>query len=360
MISKHSNSKSFIKEIKMVLALMGIIPFSLVICLFFIEKITFTNTTIIFAILALFSILIGFSILKKSADQLSELSIKTGIIKSGEKSEFIHIKGNKELNQIANNFNSLLRDVKEQSIKLMTYARDLTEAFEINHKEVELRNTLSRYVREDLVEKLINSGKSNFFENERKEVTILFADIRSFTSITERMAAEKVVAMLNQFFEIMVDIIFKNNGVLDKFIGDKLMALFGFIPSDHSAPFDAIKAAMEMQKATEDLMKKREKENNEKFEIGIAINTGIAIAGHVGSKNRIDYTVIGDCINVAARLEQKAKGGEIIIGEQTYRQIEGLFNIQKKGEMYAKNKTEPIKYYNVLRNEVMYKVKDRT
>ncbi len=360
MIFKQPNSKSFYEKIKMVLALMGIIPILLVICLFFIEDIAVTNLTIIFAGLALFSIFTGFSILRKSADQIANLAQKTGIIKSGEKSEFIHIKGIEELNLIANNFNSLLRDVKEQSIKLMTYARDLTEAFEINHKEVELRNTLSRYVREDLVEKLINSGNGIFFENERKEVTILFADIRSFTSITERMAAEQVVAMLNQFFGIMVEIIFKNNGVLDKFIGDKLMALFGFIPSDHSAPFDAIKAAMEMQNATEDLMKVREKENKEKFEIGIAINTGIAIAGHVGSKNRIDYTVIGDCINVAARLEQKAKGGEIIIGEQTYRQIEGLFNIQKKGEMYAKNKTAPIKYYNVLRSEMLNRIKNRT
>ncbi|MGA1864171.1 MAG: adenylate/guanylate cyclase domain-containing protein [bacterium] len=336
---------------------MGIIPLLLIVCLFFIEKITVTNLTIIFAALALFSILIGFSILRRSANQISDLAIKTGIVKSGGKSEFIYINDNEELNQIANNFNSLLRDVKEQGIKLMTYARDLTEAFEINHKEVELRNTLSRYVREDLVEKLINSGNGIFFENERKEVTILFADIRSFTSITERMAAENVVAMLNQFFGIMVDIIFKNNGVLDKFIGDKLMALFGFIPSDHPAPVDAIKAAMEMQNATENLMKVREKENKEKFEIGIAINTGIAIAGHVGSKNRIDYTVIGDCINVAARLEQKAKGGEIIIGEQTYRQIEDVFTIQKKGEMYAKNKTEPVKYYSVLRDESLLKAK---
>jgi class 3 adenylate cyclase len=100
-------------------------------------------------------------------------------------------------------------------------------------------------------------------------------------------------------------------------------------------------------------MKLREKEKKEKFEIGISINTGIAIAGHVGSKNRIDYTVIGDCINVASRLEQKARGSEIIIGEQTYKQIEGIFPIQKEGEMYAKNKTDPIKYYKVLRKQTV-------
>jgi len=155
--------------------------------------------------------------------------------------------------------------------------------------------------------------------------------------------------MLNQFFSDMVEIIFKNNGVLDKFIGDNLMALFGFIPSDNAPPVDAIQAAIEMQEATKRLMKEWKKEQKETFEIGIGINTGIAIAGNVGSANRIDYTVIGDCVNVAARFEQMAKGGEIVIGEQTYRQVKGVFPIQKKGEISAKNKTEPVKCYNVLK-----------
>ncbi len=112
---------------------------------------------------------------------------------------------------------------------------------------------------------------------------------------------------------------------------------------------NAIKAAIEMQDATEDLMKARAKQDKETFEVGIGINTGSTIVGNVGSENRMDYTVIGDSVNVAGRLEQIAKGGEIIIGEETYDQTEGSFRIQEKGEISVKNKTEPVICYNVLR-----------
>ncbi len=195
---------------------------------------------------------------------------------------------------------------------------------------------------------MINSKKGRFLENERREVTILFADIRSFTSISERMAAEDVISMLNQFFGIMVDIVFDNNGILDKFVGDQLMAVFGLISPDSSAQ-DAIKAAVKMQDATENLMNVRDQEGKETFEIGLGISTGKAIVGNVGSKNRMDYTVIGDTVNVAARLEQMSKGGEVVIGEKTFLQTQGHFRMQKRGEMLFKNKTEPVICYNMLR-----------
>ena len=104
-----------------------------------------------------------------------------------------------------------------------------------------------------------------------------------------------------------------------------------------------------MQDATEELMKARAEQDKETFEIGIGINTGSAIVGNVRSENRMDYTVIGDSVNVAARLEQIAKGGEIIIGEETYDQTQGRFRMQKKGKLRVKNKTEPVMCYNILR-----------
>lgn len=349
--SKYLNFKSFFGKSRIALALMSIIPILLMIYLFFFEKIFISNTTFLLSATALFSILIGFSILRRSVDQLVDLAKMIENTVSGKKSESIKIQADEELNDIAKNFNLILKEVKEQSIRLMTYARDLTEAYELHEKEVHLRNRLMRYVREDLVEKLINSKNGNFFENERKEVTILFADIRSFTEITEKMPAEEVVAMLNQFFSIMVEIIFRNNGVLDKFVGDNLMALFGFIPSKNPASLGAIQAAIEMQEATEDLMMKRKKEGKETFQIGIGINTGIAVVGNVGCENRIDYTVIGDCVNIASKLEQMARGGEIIVGETTYRQISDHFQIRKKGEIYVKNKNKSLKFFHLSRTE---------
>ncbi|MBW1673291.1 MAG: adenylate/guanylate cyclase domain-containing protein [Deltaproteobacteria bacterium] len=354
--SKYQNSKSFFGKTRLILVLLGIIPFLLVAYLFVYENMDLTDRIILFSALALFSILTGFSLMRRSADQLVNLSRETGMVETGERSEPVHISADQELNDIANHFNSVLtklneanRDVKDQSVQLMIYARDISQSYIRTKEEEGLRNRLSRYVGEHLVEKLISSKNGVFIENERREVTILFADIRSFTTITERMEAEEVVSMLNQFFGIMVDIIFRNNGILDKFVGDELMAVFGLIPSNNSAPYDTIKVAIEMQDATEELMKARAEQDKQTFEIGIGINTGSAIVGNVGSENRMDYTVIGDTVNVAARLEQIAKGGEIIIGEQTHDQAKGSFRIQKKGEISVKNKTEPVICHEVLR-----------
>jgi class 3 adenylate cyclase len=112
---------------------------------------------------------------------------------------------------------------------------------------------------------------------------------------------------------------------------------------------NAIRAAIEMQMATEEMMKQRGDAGLEIFKIGIGINTGEAIIGNIGSSNRMDYTVIGDCVNVAARLERMAKGGEIIIGEKTYLSHTDIFDIESRGEIYVKNKTKPVVCYNILR-----------
>lgn len=185
--------------------------------------------------------------------------------------------------------------------------------------------------------------------NERKEVTVLFADVRAFTAIAENMDAQDVLIMLNEFFDVMVDIVFKNHGILDKFLGDQLMAVFGLIPSGNNAAYDAVKSAIEMQNAAEALMDVRDKQDKETYEIGVGINTGSSIVGNVGAETRMDYTVIGDSVNVAARLEQMAKGGEIIIGEQTYCYVQDRFNAEIKGEISVKNRTEPVVCYGVLR-----------
>jgi adenylate cyclase len=354
--SNYHNSSSFFAKTRIVLVFLGITPFLLVVSLFIYEKIQLTDMVILFSALALLSILTGFTLLRRSADHLVALSRETGIIEAGEKSEPIQIKADQELNDIADHFNSIHkrlqevnREIREQSVQLMIYGRDISLSYKKMKEEEELRYRLSRYVGDNLLEKLINAKDGVFLENERKEVTILFADIRSFTTIAEIMEAEELVSMLNQFFGIMVDIIFRNNGILDKFIGDELMAVFGLIASENTSSHDAIQAAIEMQYATEDLMKARAKEAKETFEIGIGVNTGSTIVGNVGSENRMDYTVIGNSVNVAARLEQIAKGGEIFIGEQTYRQTQTHFPMLKKGKLSMKNKTEPVTCYKVLR-----------
>lgn len=352
----YRRSISFTHKTRIALALLGLMPFLLVICLFVYGKLDFSDMVSLFSVLGLLSILMGFSLLRKSADNLANLSRETKSIDSGQRSEPIMISADQELNDIASNFNSMFqklnlanREIKEQSVQLMIYARDISESYKRIKEEEELRGRLSRYVGENLVEILMDSSGEVFLENERREITVLFADIRSFSILAEKMDAEEVVSMLNQFFSVMVDIIFRNKGILDKFVGDQLMALFGLIPSEHAHSYDAIKAALEMQDAVEVLMRQRGKRKKEIFKIGIGVNTGSAIVGNVGSENRMDYTAIGDSVNVAARLEQIARGGEIIIGEDTFLQSRGHFRTQKRGAVTVKNKINPVICYKVLR-----------
>ncbi|MBS3759215.1 MAG: hypothetical protein KGY61_11185 [Desulfobacterales bacterium] len=343
-------------KIVVALVMMAVIPYLLLIYLFFNNQIDFTETFIFFLPLILISILAGFSLLRRSADQLSFLSQEIAGLESGEKNGPIQIQGDRELNEIASHFNKMMQELEkmkrknqEQATQLMIYSRDLALSYQKTKQEEALRNRLSRYVGNNLVEKLVNLKDGVLLETERREVTILFADIRSFTAIAERMEADDVVLMLNQYFSIMVDTIFKNNGLLDKFVGDQLIAVFGLMESDaNTPPEDAIRTALEMQQANRTLMARRYRENKEYFDIGIGINTGEAIIGNIGSSNRMDYTVIGDCVNVAARLEEMAKGGEILIGENTFRKSACDFNFECRGEVYVKNKQEPVVCYNVL------------
>ncbi|MFW5930185.1 MAG: adenylate/guanylate cyclase domain-containing protein [Desulfosalsimonas sp.] len=352
---RRRDYKTFYGKLPVALALMGIIPCLLVVYLFIHEKISLIHGLLLFVPLALFSMLTGFLLIRRSAEQLYYLSRETARIQAGENHEPIRIQADSELNEIAEHFNSLYKKLEdmnrknqEQAAQLMVYARDLALSYQRSRQEQELRARISRYVGNNLVEKLINLKDGVFLETERRSVTVLFADIRSFTTIAERMAAEEVVEMLNEYFSVMVDIVFENHGLLDKFVGDQLIAVFGLVDEDTNAAESAVSAAIKMQAAADGLMHWRRRAGLEYFEIGIGINTGNAIIGNIGSLNRMDYTVIGDCVNVAARLEEMARGGEIIIGEQSYLANAGNFAFECRGEVYVKNRLEPVVCYNVL------------
>jgi len=358
MKSKYYNSKSFAGKTRVAFALLWVLPSLVVVYLFAYEQIEFTEVMLIFSALALFSALAGFSLMRRSSDQLVKLARETNAIELGKANKLIYVgkTADEEVNDIAVNFNSMLkrlndlnREIKEQSVKLMVYSKDLSISYEKIKEDEELRSKLSRYVGDNLINKLVDSKDKVFLENERREVTILFADIRSFSLYSETIKPEEVVTMLNQFFSAMVDIVFRNQGILDKFIGDAIMAVFGVVPSDDISSCNGVKAALEMQHAVDQWMRARKKEGKETFEIGIGINTGYVIVGNVGSENRMDYTVIGDSVNIAAKLEEIARGGEIIIGQHTYFQTMGRFNVQKMEKIFIQNKIEPVMCYKVLR-----------
>jgi len=349
----NNQSISFYRKIRISLALMGILPFLLTVYLFTKEFSNGPSTVMVLsAALVLFSMLMGFTLLRKSSDQMATLAQKTAIPDSGDLPDLKNLHVDGELNDIATNFNSVIeqlqsakRDIQSRSFQLQAFASDLSESYEHLERENRLREKLYRYVGKDLVEKLMASGDGQLLKNERKSVTVMFADIRSFTTLSEYMEPEDVVAMLNEYFGEMTDILFKYNGMLDKFVGDQIMAVFGHISNERDGARSAVRAAMEMQKATVALMRARKKQGKPVFQVGIGINTGSAILASVGSTNRQDYTVIGDMVNTTARLEKHARGGEVVIGERSRRHLPKRMELGERKELRMRNRSTPIGCY---------------
>ncbi|HID70513.1 MAG TPA: adenylate/guanylate cyclase domain-containing protein [Desulfobacterales bacterium] len=351
----QNNNISFYRKLKVSLALMGILPFLLAVYLFTRSEPVSSTLIISSAALVLFSMLLGFTLLRKSSDQLQILAEKTAIDASGQIPQPLDLCVEGELSDIAINFNTVVeqlnkanQDIQNRSSKLREYENNLAHSYKLLNKENKLRHQLCRYVDKDLVDRLMESGDRQLLKNERKNVTVMFADIRSFTALSEHMEPEEVVAILNEYFTIMTDILFKHHGMLDKFVGDQIMAVFGHISNEKSGARSAVRAALEMQKATADLMKKRAAKKLPVFNVGIGINTGSAILASVGSENRQDYTVIGDTVNTAARLEKYAAGWEVVIGERTSSHLPNRLPPSARHELQMRNRSEPLACYTLM------------
>jgi len=181
-----------------------------------------------------------------------------------------------------------------------------------------VKNTFKRYVSKQVVDELLgDDGKLNLGGEER-EVTILFTDIRGFTSMSEKMQPERVVTTLNEYFSDMIDIVFKNNGTLDKIIGDELMVLFGAPISGENDTGRAVSTAVEMQKRIKEMNKERKRKKEPPILVGAGINCGRVVSGNIGSRDLMDYTVIGDTVNVASRLCAAAGPGEILVSSSVH------------------------------------------
>ena len=216
-------------------------------------------------------------------------------------------------------------------------------------EEQRMRNRLERFHSPQVIEMILKESEEeqeNIMESKDLTATILFTDIIGFTRLSEKMSPRDINLMLNQFFSRMTDIIFKYDGMIDKFIGDCLMDVFGAPMEKKKDPERAIQAAKEMR---QELKKMIENEGLEKeFNVRIGINTGNVVAGNIGSPNRMEYTVIGDAVNIASRLESIAKPNQILIGDETYKLVKRKFKINKIGLKKVKGKSEEIIIYEVL------------
>ncbi len=231
---------------------------------------------------------------------------------------------------------------------LANYAAIAIEQSRLNeniHKEKELRARLERYHSPSIINKILHSQLSeNFFNISEQEVSIMFADIVGFTSMSEKHEPQYIAALLNDFFTEMTEIIFKNEGTLDKFIGDALMAVFGapYPQKDHA--IRCVTSALQMKEQ----LHKFNNSRKEKIQIRIGINSGKVVAGDIGSPHRIEYTVLGNTVNVASRLESSiAKPSQIVISSDTYQLIHNKFLTTYLGDFELKGLEKKIKVYEV-------------
>ncbi len=219
-------------------------------------------------------------------------------------------------------------------------------AQKIEH-EASKRAQFQRLLSPNLVDQIVSGQLTLDQGGSRREVTMLFADIRGFTGMSERHPPEEMVATLNEYFEVMVDVLFRHGGTLDKYVGDEIIGLFGAPVELADAPLRSARCALDMMRALEEFNRLRSDQGRERISIGIGINTGPVIAGAIGSSRTLQYTVIGDAVNIAARLCSMAKPGEIIISESTLQMSGPHVIVEPRQTVKVRGRNEPLKIYAV-------------
>ncbi|GAB4271501.1 MAG: hypothetical protein Kow0029_09260 [Candidatus Rifleibacteriota bacterium] len=235
-----------------------------------------------------------------------------------------------------------LRNIDEEPMGGLLIMEDLTH-------EKRMKGTLARYMTKEIADQLMDSDRAEL-GGQIKELSILFSDIRNFTTISERLGPQETVAMLNEYFTTMVDIVFHHGGILDKFIGDAMLSVFGAPFSTDEDADKSVCTAIDMMKALKQFNASRMLKNQETINIGIGIATDNVLVGNIGSMKRMDYTVIGDGVNLASRLEGATKfyHADILISEKTCELLKKRYFIREVDLIRVKGKLVPVKVFEVL------------
>ena len=235
-----------------------------------------------------------------------------------------------------------LLDSKRQPLGVVVVAEDITQ-------EQRLMSTLCRYVTREIAEEVMKQKGQMRLGGTRQPVSILFSDIRSFTTISEQMEPEQIVEFLNDYFAAMVHEIFAEQGTLDKFMGDGIMAVFGAPISRPDDPVRAVRSARGMRRSLRAFNERQRERGGLEIDIGIGISHGESISGNIGSEQRMEYTVIGDSVNLASRLEGLTKNHpyKILINDRIYEQVKDQFACVLLGEEYVKGKAQAVRVYGV-------------
>jgi class 3 adenylate cyclase/HAMP domain-containing protein len=262
------------------------------------------------------------------------------IIESNNLNASVRVYYNDEIGQLSETFNLMLKNLAKAYEQVKQYAFDAAVA---QKREMKIRNVFQLYVPKDVIDEVFVNPEKMLIGNNR-EIAILFSDIRSFTTISERMPPDDLVNSLNRYFSIMVNIIMDRDGVVDKYIGDAIMAIFGAPISHKNDALAAVLAGLEMMDRLKDFNTMQRAYNAPEFHIGVGINYGIVTVGNIGCDKKMNYTVIGDSVNLASRLEGLTKKYQepVLFSEGVYTKIAHELPCRVLDRVAVKGKTQGV------------------
>ena len=266
------------------------------------------------------------------------------IITSNDLSKRVRVEYDDEVGYLSTWFNRMVEDLESAYNQVKQYAYKSVLA---KNSEERIRHIFQKYVPGEIIDEVLKAKGEKLLIGKKQNATILFSDIRSFTSISERLSAEELVTSLNNYFNVMVSIIIEHKGIIDKFIGDAIMALFGAPVQYADDPLQAILTGLSMIEALKGFNKNQSRHGRPVFKIGIGLNTGEVVVGNIGSNQKLEYTCIGDAVNLASRLEglTKVYGVPIIISEYTLNQAGNKVKARELDSVRVRGKVQPVKIY---------------
>ena len=251
----------------------------------------------------------------------------TRAIAGGDLSVALRVTSRDELGLLTASFNEMARSLREKEM---------------------IKRAFTRYVAREVVEEILKDPERLTLTGERREVTVLFCDLRGFTPLSERLNPEQVVSLLNEFYTLAIETVFQHDGTLDKFMGDAVMAVFGAPIPHRDHALRAIKTGLAMRERFDAFNADRARRGLETIGAGIGVSVGEVVAGTVGTEDRMEYTVIGDSVNLAARLESNAKPGQILISQRTWERVQDDVEVRPLGPIRVKGKEEEVEVYELV------------
>ena len=269
------------------------------------------------------------------------------IIGSDDLSQRVELLYRDETGELGHTFNIMTGELERAYDKIKGFALETAIA---KKQEQKIRNIFQKYVPNEVIDQYFQKPES-MLVGENRVLSVLFSDIRGFTTISERMRPDELVEALNDYFARMVDVIITLRGIVDKYIGDAIMAFFGAPVKHTDDAYQSVIAGFDMLDALERFNVQQVERERAPFRIGIGINYGVATVGNIGSEKKMDYTVIGDMVNLASRLEGLTKiyHEPLIISESVHRSVEKLMPCRMLDRVAVKGKTQGVRIYAVRR-----------